>query len=878
MTKLLRALALLATLAAPIAHAVTCPTFAAGDTNYIAKLNQLSAGCVATGTASSIPIVTAAGTVDAITADYTPNVTLTNLVTVAFVSTGANTSTTPSFAPDGLTAHTITARGGAALVAGDIGAAGYVGIVEYNSANTRWELLNPVKARIASDVSGLGTGVATLLGGTASGTGGPAGTASPTFTGTATANNVTVNGLLTLTPTADGVIRATSGVLNNAAQTGSGSVVLATSPTITTPTIAKLANLTTNGLVTTSGSDGTLGVTAPGTGVLTALGVNVGSAGAFVVNGGALGTPASGVATNLTGTASGLTAGTVTTNANLTGPITSSGNATSIASQTGTGTTFVMSAGPTIAGPTITGLTTHTVGATNTGVIASTGYSITGSNTTSAVSIAGTINTSGVLDVFKFAVTDTARGAGSNLFALYGGAAGATKAFTWGKDATLTGGLNALRVYHDGTNNISNYLWIMDIGDDSGANPGGSALTVGLVRRQHAGALMQNIVWDQTNKRWNVQDTAYPATYVEVGAEGVTLHTGPVGTASFTDTDSIPVFQARNTGVLGSGGPSSGYYNQFFSTLYADMTQGNNLWRSNSNPGIQIRAGASNLEVARLQAHTAAATGITFNIDKSRGTFTTAALVNASDVLGTLNFRGYDGANYLTGASIGALVDATPSSTVMPGALIFKTGTNGTPTEAMRIASDGKVGIGITPTSKFHLSGTVAGAVQGLFENLDTGTASYGGVVVRNSANSMYLIKQSTGYTTAGLRVADQGLFLNVTGQLMAANLASEDFIWARGGSATTNEVMRLAAGTLSLGVAGTTVGSLKLFNATSGSISISPITGALGTITITVPALTGTMLVGSAVNSVSPTSPNRTITVVHGGTTYYLAAKTTND
>jgi hypothetical protein len=41
----------------------------------------------------------------------------------------------------------------------------------------------------------------------------------------------------------------------------------------------------------------------------------------------ALGTPASGVATNLTGTASGLTAGNVTTNANLIGHVTSVGNA-----------------------------------------------------------------------------------------------------------------------------------------------------------------------------------------------------------------------------------------------------------------------------------------------------------------------------------------------------------------------------------------------------------------------------------------------------------------------------------------------------------------------------------------------------------------------
>ncbi len=44
----------------------------------------------------------------------------------------------------------------------------------------------------------------------------------------------------------------------------------------------------------------------------------------------ALGTPASGVMTNVTGTASGLTAGTVTTNANLTGDVSSSGNATTI--------------------------------------------------------------------------------------------------------------------------------------------------------------------------------------------------------------------------------------------------------------------------------------------------------------------------------------------------------------------------------------------------------------------------------------------------------------------------------------------------------------------------------------------------------------------
>lgn len=39
-----------------------------------------------------------------------------------------------------------------------------------------------------------------------------------------------------------------------------------------------------------------------------------------------------------------------------------------------------------------------------------------------------------------------------------------------------------------------------------------------------------------------------------------------------------------------------------------------------------------------------------------------------------------------------------------------------------------------------------------------------------------------------------------------------------------------------------------------------------------------GAISIGNTVNTVSPTSPNRTVTIVINGTTYYLAAKTTND
>lgn len=65
-------------------------------------------------------------------------------------------------------------------------------------------------------------------------------------------------------------------------------------------TWATSAALAANALVIGGGAGVAPATTTTGTGVLTALGVNVGSLGAFVVNGGALGTPSSGDASNLT--------------------------------------------------------------------------------------------------------------------------------------------------------------------------------------------------------------------------------------------------------------------------------------------------------------------------------------------------------------------------------------------------------------------------------------------------------------------------------------------------------------------------------------------------------------------------------------------------
>lgn len=117
--------------------------------------------------------------------------------------------------------------------------------------------------------------------------------------------------------TSSGIVPVASGGTGLSSGTSGGVLYFSASGTL-----ASSAALAANALVIGGGAGVAPSTTTTGTGVVTALGVNVGSAGAFVVNGGALGTPSSGTVTNLTGTASININGTVGATTPATGSFT----------------------------------------------------------------------------------------------------------------------------------------------------------------------------------------------------------------------------------------------------------------------------------------------------------------------------------------------------------------------------------------------------------------------------------------------------------------------------------------------------------------------------------------------------------------------------
>jgi hypothetical protein len=208
-----------------------------------------------------------------------------NGTTASWVAAPASGVTTFSAGTTGLTPSSATS--GAVTLAGTLAVAnGGTGDTTYTNGqlligNTTGNTLTKATLTAGSGITITnGTGTITIA---SSGGGGTVTSVAQSFTG----------GIISVA----GSPITTSGTLALTVAGTSGGVPYFTS----TSTWATSALLASNALMVGGGAGVAPSTVTTGTGVVTALGVNTGTAGAFVVNGGALGTPSSGTLTSATG-------------------------------------------------------------------------------------------------------------------------------------------------------------------------------------------------------------------------------------------------------------------------------------------------------------------------------------------------------------------------------------------------------------------------------------------------------------------------------------------------------------------------------------------------------------------------------------------------
>jgi hypothetical protein len=261
----------------------------------------------------------------------------------------------------------------------------------------------------------------------------------------------------------------------------------------------------------------------------------------------------------------------------------------------------------------------------------------------------------------------------------------------------------------------------------------------------------------------------------------ITFTAAPVLSGAYIDAVSIGATTA-GTGAFTTLS-ATGNLTIDTNTLFVDASS-NEVGIGTTNPSTKLEIydattssllvssdGFSNIISAR---YTTDATPPYLTLRKSRGALASPTAVASSDVLGQLIFQGYGGTNNRNLALIQGSVGTYTSDTNISSFLTFATSTSGAAaaTEKMRIAANGDIGIGNTPSGTYKLEVTGNGYFSTAL-TVNTDLTVNGNTTLGNASGDTLTFQASTVALPNGLNFDSNTLVIDATNNRIGIGKAS---------------------------------------------------------------------------------------------------------